>query len=115
VAAGEAEMLKGRGPFTLFAPADEAFVKMSISTLRGLFNPDNRERLIKVVNFHIAPGRFSFEDISGMDEIKMLNGETATITVKEIRTLVHCSMIVKTDIECSNGIIHAIDEVMLPG
>lgn len=104
--------LKGQGPFTVFAPTDEAFNKLPKGTVESLLKPENRDQLISILTYHVVPGELDAKHVLGSDALKTLNGQRATINADE-GTIGNAS-IVKTDIECSNGIIHVIDEVIMP-
>ncbi len=104
--------LKGKGPFTVFAPTDEAFAKLPAGTVESLLKPENREQLINILTFHVVPGEYDAEHVLGAPGLNMLNGQRADINAHE--GTIDGASIIKTDIECSNGIIHVIDEVILP-
>lgn len=104
--------LKGKGPFTVFAPTDEAFNKLPKGTVESLLKPENRDQLISILTYHVVPGELDAKHVLVSDTLKTLNGQRATINANE-GTIGNAS-IIKTDIECSNGIIHVIDEVIMP-
>lgn len=109
----EAELvgaLKGDGPFTVFAPTDEAFKKLPKGTLETLLKPENRDMLVSILTYHVVPGEFKAGKVLNSKTLTTLNGQRADISDGDIDN----ATIVKTDIECTNGIIHVIDEVILP-
>lgn len=109
----EAELvgaLKGDGPFTVFAPTDEAFKKLPKGTLETLLKPENRDMLVGILTYHVVPGEYKAGKVLSSKTLTTLNGQRADIADGDIDN----ATIVKTDIECSNGIIHVIDEVILP-
>ena len=102
--------LKGDGPFTVFAPTDEAFKKLPKGTLETLLKPENRDMLVGILTYHVVPGEFDAGKVLSSKTLTTLNGQRADIADGDIDN----ATIVKTDIECTNGIIHVIDEVILP-
>ncbi len=109
----EAELvgaLKGDGPFTVFAPTDEAFKKLPKGTLETLLKPENRDMLVGILTYHVVPGNLDAGKVLGSKTLTTLNGQRTDIADGNIDN----ATIVKTDIECTNGIIHVIDEVILP-
>ena len=111
-AAGLVETLKGKGPFTVFAPTDEAFAKLPKATLDGLLA--DKEALTKVLLYHVVAGNVMAKDVVKLTEAKTVQGSAAKITVKDGGVKVDNANVVKTDIECTNGVIHVIDTVILP-
>ncbi|MEC9372504.1 MAG: fasciclin domain-containing protein [Planctomycetota bacterium] len=113
-AAGLIDTLKGDGPFTVFAPTDEAFAKLPAGTVESLLKPENKDQLIAVLTYHVAQGRVYSDEVVKMDSIKTVQGSKATPKVKNGKAYIDGAQIVKTDIETSNGVIHVIDSVILP-
>jgi uncharacterized surface protein with fasciclin (FAS1) repeats len=109
--AGLVETLKGEGPFTVFAPTDEAFAKLPAGTVEGLL--EDKEKLTAVLTYHVVPGRVMAADVVKIKEAKTVSGRLAPIDVTD-GVKVAGAKVVKTDISCSNGVIHVIDTVMLP-
>jgi uncharacterized surface protein with fasciclin (FAS1) repeats len=107
--AGLNEMLKGSGPFTMFAPNDEAFTRMNTTGL--LEDPAS---LKSTISYHLASGRHTAEDIRKMESLGTENGKSLTIAIDEGETVVDNGKFIKSDIECTNGIIHIIDNVFQP-
>jgi uncharacterized surface protein with fasciclin (FAS1) repeats len=113
-AAGLVETLKGKGPFTVFAPTDEAFAKLPAGTLDDLLKPENKEKLKGILTYHVVAGKVMAKDVVKMKEAKTVNGKMLTVTVKDGKVMVDNANVAKTDIACSNGVIHVIDAVVLP-
>ena len=112
-AAGLVETLKGKGPFTVFAPTDEAFAKLPAGTVESLLKPENKDKLVAILTYHVVPGSLKAADVVKAGELKTVNGKAAKITT-DGGAKISGAGIVKTDIETSNGIIHVIDSVILP-
>ena len=108
------EALQGDGPFTVFAPTDEAFAALPKGTVENLLKPENREQLSAVLTFHVVSGRVYSETVAAGHEFKTLQGQSVKTRTHEERVLVNGARIVKADIETSNGVIHVIDSVLLP-
>jgi uncharacterized surface protein with fasciclin (FAS1) repeats len=113
-AAGLASTLKGKGPFTIFAPTDAAFAKLPAETLKDLLKPENKQQLVAILTYHVVPGKIEAAKIVELDEAKSVNGKTIDIEVKNGTAMVNDAKVTKTDIVASNGIIHVIDTVIMP-
>lgn len=113
-AAGLIETLKGKGPFTVFAPTDEAFAKLPAGTVEDLLKPENKAKLVSILTYHVVPGKVMAADVVKLTEAKTVQGQAAKITVKDGKVMVDGANVVKTDIGTSNGVIHVIDAVILP-
>jgi uncharacterized surface protein with fasciclin (FAS1) repeats len=113
-AAGLVGTLKGDGPFTVFAPTDEAFAKLPADTLETLLKPENKDQLVAILTYHVVPGKVMAADVVKLDEAKTVNGEMVDIQVKGDTAMVNDAKVTKTDIAASNGVIHVIDTVILP-
>lgn len=113
-AAGLVETLQGKGPFTVFAPTDEAFARLPKGTLEDLLKPENREKLVAILTYHVVPGKVMAADVVKLREARTAQGSTVQINVKDGKVHVDKATVVKTDIACSNGVIHVIDSVILP-
>lgn len=113
-AAGLVETLKGEGPFTVFAPTDEAFAKLPKGTVEDLLKPENKKKLVAVLTYHVVPGKVMAKDVVGLKEAKTVQGSSAKITVADGKVKIDAANVVKTDIVTSNGVIHVIDSVILP-
>ena len=113
-AAGLVDTLKGKGPFTVFAPTDEAFAKLPAGTVEDLLKPENKEKLVAILTYHVVPGKVSAAQVTKMNSAKTVNGQSLTISENAGTVMVDNAKVVKTDILCSNGVIHVIDSVVLP-
>lgn len=113
-AAGLVDTLKGPGPFTVFAPTDEAFAKLPAGTVENLLKPENLEQLKKVLTYHVVPGKVMAADVVKITEANTVQGENLPITVHDGKVMIANAQVTKTDIACSNGVIHVIDNVLLP-
>jgi transforming growth factor-beta-induced protein len=114
-AADWAGTLEGKGPFTVFAPTDEAFAKLPPETLASLMKPENKEKLAAILTYHVVSGKVPAAEVMGMMAAPTLNGQRASIKVKDGKVwLDGKARVVKTDIACSNGVIHVIDTVLMP-
>jgi uncharacterized surface protein with fasciclin (FAS1) repeats len=111
-AAGLVEVLEGKGPFTVFAPTDEAFAALPQGTLENLLKPENKEKLVKILTYHVVSGQVMSTDLKA-GEVATVEGSPVTIELGE-SVKVNDARVVKADIEASNGVIHVIDKVILP-
>ncbi|MGK0184976.1 MAG: putative surface protein with fasciclin (FAS1) repeats [Verrucomicrobiales bacterium] len=112
-AAGLAETLSGDGPFTVFAPTDEAFAKLPKGTLESLLKPEAKEKLAAILTYHVVAGKVMAADVKP-GKVKTVNGKEFEIKVKDGTVMVDGAKVVKTDIVGKNGVIHVIDAVILP-
>ena len=112
-AAGLVETLQGKGPFTVFAPTDEAFAKLPAGTVENLLKPENKEKLVAVLTYHVVPGKVMAADVKTM-KAKTVNGQELSLKVEGGAVTVDNAKVVKTDVAASNGVIHVIDTVVLP-
>ncbi|HKK37048.1 MAG TPA: fasciclin domain-containing protein [Paracoccaceae bacterium] len=113
-AADLVETLKGEGPFTVFAPTDAAFAALPEGTVEELLKPENKDRLVAVLTYHVVPGKVMSADIAGKElEAETVQGSTVAIDATDGVT-VDGANVVTADIEASNGVIHVIDAVILP-
>lgn len=113
-AAGLVETLKGKGPFTVFAPTDAAFAKLPAGTVEGLLKPENKEKLTQILTYHVVPGKVMAADVKGkVTEAKTVEGSSVTVDGTKGVT-VNGANVVKADVTASNGVIHAIDTVVMP-
>lgn len=113
-AAGLAEVLGSTGPFTVFAPTDEAFGKLPAGTVETLLKPENKAQLVDILKYHVVPGRVYSEKVLDSKAIKTLQGASAAISLRDGSPRIQDAKILKTDIDASNGVIHVIDSVILP-
>jgi len=112
-AAGLVDTLKGKGPFTVFAPTDEAFAKLPAGTVEKLLKPENKKMLTDILTYHVVSGKVMAADVKTM-EAKTVQGSSAAIKVADGKVTIDKANVVKTDIEASNGVIHVIDAVIMP-
>ena len=112
--AGLIETLQGDGPFTVFAPSDSAFAKLPEGTVASLLESENRGLLTNILTFHVVPGRVAAADVAGLESATALNGQRFSIKTSDAGVFVGGAKVVRTDIECGNGIIHVVDSVMMP-
>jgi transforming growth factor-beta-induced protein len=113
-AAGLVDTLNGAGPFTVFAPTDEAFAKLPAGTLEMLLKPENKAKLASILTYHVVPGAVKAADVVKLKTAGTVNGQRVDIKVDGGKVTVDGANVVTTDIACSNGVIHVIDTVILP-
>jgi uncharacterized surface protein with fasciclin (FAS1) repeats len=113
-AADLVDTLKGKGPFTVFAPTDAAFAKLPPATLEDLLKPANKAKLRRILTYHVVPGRVTAADVMKLTSAKTVSGDTITIKANGASVMVDGAQVVKTDVDASNGVIHVIDSVILP-
>ena len=111
-AAGLVETLSGPGPFTVFAPTDEAFAQIPQEDLKALLA--DKEALTAVLTYHVVPGKVMASDVVELDSATTVNGQTLKIQVKDGTVMIDGAKVLTTDVEASNGVIHVIDKVILP-
>jgi uncharacterized surface protein with fasciclin (FAS1) repeats len=111
-AAGLVETLKGKGPFTVFAPTDEAFAKLPAGTVEALLK--DKEKLTKILLYHVVAGNVMAKDVVKLKSAKTVQGSSVRINAKGGKVMVDNANVIKTDIATSNGVIHVIDSVILP-
>jgi transforming growth factor-beta-induced protein len=113
-AAGLAETLSGEGPFTVFAPTDDAFAKLPEGTLDNLLKPENKQQLADILTYHVVSGKVMAADVLKLSEAETVQGQNVAIKQDMGKVYVNDAQVVLTDIEASNGVIHVIDTVILP-
>ena len=113
-AAGLAETLSGSGPFTVFAPTNAAFEKLPAGTVEKLLKPENKDQLVKVLTYHVVPGKVMAKDVVKLNKATTVEGSDVAIAVSGGTVTVDNAKVIKTDINSSNGVIHVIDTVILP-
>ncbi|QFT84444.1 Immunogenic protein MPT70 precursor [Halomonas sp. THAF12] len=113
-AANLVETLKGEGPFTVFAPTDEAFAALPVGTVDDLLKPENRDTLTAVLTYHVVPGKVMAEDAMAADSATTVQGQDISITTMDGQVMVNDATVIQPDIEASNGVIHVIDGVLMP-
>lgn len=112
-AAGLVETLQGPGPFTVFAPTDEAFTKLPAGTVETLLKPENKAKLVGILTYHVVPGKVMAADVVKLTEAPTVQGGKIHVDAKH-GVKVDGANVIKTDIVCDNGVIHVIDAVILP-
>ena len=113
-AAGLVDTLKGAGPFTVFAPTDEAFAKLPAGTVENLLKPENKQQLTDILTYHVVAGKVMAADVAGLDEAKTVNGKMIDVEAAGGSVKVNGSNVTTADVAASNGVIHIIDTVILP-
>lgn len=113
-AAGLVDALKGEGPLTVFAPTDEAFKKLPAGTVEDLLKPENKDKLVDILTYHVVAAKVPAATAVTLTEAEMLNKKKVKVAKKEEGLFLNESKVIKTDIMCSNGVIHVIDSVLLP-
>ena len=113
-AAGLVQTLKGDGPFTVFAPTDEAFAKLPAGTLDDLLKPENKAKLQRILTYPVVPGKVMAADVVKLQSAKTASGDALSVAANGGTVRVGGARVVKTDIAATNGVIHVIDTVLLP-
>src|ERR1700712_1166866 len=117
-AAGLVETLEGKGPFTVFAPTNEAFAKLPAGTVETLLKPENKDKLVKILTYHVVSGDNDAKAVMGMTSAKSVEGDTINISTKDGKVMLGndkaMATVIKPDIKCTNGTIHWIDTVLMP-
>ncbi len=113
-AAGLEETLRGEGPYTVFAPTDEAFAALPEGTVENLLKPENKEQLVAILTYHVVPGKVTSADVVKVKEAKSVNGKGIPIAVNDGKVKVDNATVVTPDVMASNGVIHVIDAVIIP-
>lgn len=113
-AAGLVETLRGPGPFTVFAPTDAAFAKLPAGTVDSLLKPENRDKLRRLLTYHVVAGKVGSGDVVKMTSAKSVSGDAIQISATGGTVMVNNAKVVTADVAASNGVIHAIDSVIMP-
>jgi len=113
-AAGLVSTLKGAGPFTVFAPTDEAFAKLPPGTLETLLKPENKQKLQRILTYHVVAGKVTAADVMKVKTAKAVSGDSITVQAADGAVRVDDARVTKADVMASNGVIHVIDTVILP-
>ncbi len=113
-AAGLVDTLKGEGPFTVFAPTDEAFAKLPAGTVEELLKPENKAKLTEILTYHVVSGNVASDAAMKLSTATALNKKTIKLEVKDGALYLNASKVTTADVKCSNGVIHIIDAVLLP-
>lgn len=112
--AGLVDTLQGEGPFTVFAPTDEAFAALPAGTVEDLLKPANREKLIEILTYHVVAGKVEAKDVVNLESADTVAGQGVSISVKGDTVMVGGAKVIKADVMASNGVIHVIDKVLIP-
>jgi len=113
-AAGLVDALSGKGPLTVFAPTDEAFAKLPKGTVESLLLPENKDKLVAILTYHVVPGNYVADKVVKADSLKTLQGQAISIKADDDGVMVDKAKVIATNVVCSNGVIHIIDAVILP-
>ena len=113
-AAGLVDTLKGDGPFTVFAPTDEAFAALPEGTVETLLQPENREQLVGILTYHVVSGDVRAEQVVTMDSAPTVQGASVSIDAADGAVRINDATVIQADIAASNGVIHVIDTVLMP-
>jgi uncharacterized surface protein with fasciclin (FAS1) repeats len=113
-AAGLVATLEGPGPFTVFAPTDDAFAKLPADALQNLLKPENKGELVAILTYHVVPGRLMASDVAKAHELKTVEGKPLEVKAADGAVMIDDAKVTATDITASNGVIHVIDHVVLP-
>lgn len=113
-AGGLVETLKGAGPFTVFAPTDDAFAKLPKGTLEDLLKPENKDKLVSILTYHVVPGKVESKDLGAETKAKTVNGKELVIKVADGKVMAGNATVTTADVQASNGVIHIVDTVILP-
>jgi uncharacterized surface protein with fasciclin (FAS1) repeats len=108
------DVLKGDGPFTVFAPTNEAFAKLPAGTVEELLKPENKAKLIEVLTYHVVAGKVMSTDLKDGQKAKTVQGQEITVSLKDGKAMINNATVTAADIEATNGIVHVIDTVILP-
>ena len=106
--------LKSDGPFTVFAPTDEAFAKLPEGTVENLLKPENKDQLVAILTYHVVPGKVMAADVVTLSSATTVNGADLSISVEDEMVFVNDAKVITTDVMASNGVIHVVDTVLLP-
>jgi uncharacterized surface protein with fasciclin (FAS1) repeats len=106
--------LKGDGPFTVFAPTDEAFAKLPAGTVESLLKPENRDQLVAILTYHVVSGKVMAKDVVNLSEATTVNGSDISIMVVDGKVRINDATVIAADVATSNGVIHVVDTVILP-
>ncbi|WP_296698945.1 fasciclin domain-containing protein [Algoriphagus sp.] len=108
------DVLKGDGPFTVFAPTNEAFAKLPAGTVETLLKPENKAQLVKILTYHVVPGKVMSTDLKNGQTAKTVEGSTIKVTLKDGKAMINNATVTAADIIADNGVVHVIDTVIMP-
>ncbi|GLS92402.1 beta-Ig-H3/fasciclin [Psychromonas marina] len=113
-AAGLVDTLKSKGPFTVFAPTDAAFAKLPAGTVDMLLKPENKDKLVAILTYHVVAAKVMAADVVKLDSADTVQGGKVMIMVKDGKVMINNAQVVTADVKASNGVIHVIDTVLMP-
>lgn len=113
IASGLEHVLSGKGPFTVFAPTDTAFDKLDKSVMANLLKPENKTKLIDLINRHVVAGKINFIDLKDGEKLKTIDGKNLKVNVKDGKASIDGAKIQSHDVQATNGVIHSVDTVMI--
>ncbi|MEM6628897.1 MAG: fasciclin domain-containing protein [Bacteroidota bacterium] len=113
-AGGLVETLKGDGPFTVFAPTNDAFAALPEGTVEELLKPENKDKLVAILTYHVVPGKVMSTDLSDGQEAATVQGEKVSVSISDAGVMISGAKVAAADIKASNGVVHVIDKVILP-
>lgn len=113
-AADLVETLKGTGPFTVFAPTDDAFAKLPAGTVESLILPENKAKLVEILTHHVVAGKVTAADVMGLKSATTVAGKSINIAVHNGQVKIDDATVATADVHCTNGVIHIVDSVILP-
>ncbi|MEZ8878530.1 fasciclin domain-containing protein [Vibrio lentus] len=113
-ASGLVDTLKGDGPFTVFAPTDEAFAALPEGTVEMLLKPENKDKLVAILTYHVVPGKIMAAEVMKLSSAETVQGEAVMIAIDDGNVMINTAKVVIPDVKASNGVIHVIDAVLLP-
>ena len=113
-AGGLVDTLKGKGPFTVFAPTDEAFAKLPAGTVEMLLMPENKDKLVSILTYHVVSGKVMAADVVKVDSAPTVQGTNVMVKVNDGSVMINNATVIIADVKASNGVIHAIDTVLMP-
>lgn len=113
-AAGLVEVLSGEGPYTVFAPNNDAFAKLPEGTVEMLLLPENKDKLVSILTYHVVAGDVSAAQVVTLSEVTTVEGTTAAVSVTDAGVTIGGAKVIMTDLKASNGVVHVIDTVMMP-
>jgi uncharacterized surface protein with fasciclin (FAS1) repeats len=113
-AAGLVETLQGDGPFTVFAPTNEAFAALPAGTLESLLKPENKDQLVAILTYHVVSGKVMSTDLKNGQKAATVNGKSITVKLANGKAMINDATVVAADVMASNGVVHVIDKVILP-
>ncbi|MGM0944122.1 MAG: fasciclin domain-containing protein [Bacteroidota bacterium] len=108
------DVLKGDGPFTVFAPTNDAFAKLPAGTVENLLKPENKDQLVAVLTYHVVAGKIMSSDLKDGQKAATVQGGEITVTLKDGKAMINNATVTAADIEADNGVVHVIDTVILP-